>query len=113
IIWPLFGTTNQILAGLTLAILAVMLMRKRRPVLPVLVPLVFVLLVSVYALIIQLGGFLADGNWLLLVLGVSILIAAVSGAVGAAVALTRAPTSAPDPEDEDERESLGAGGSDA
>jgi len=113
IIWPLFGTTNQILAGLTLAILAVMLMRKRRPVLPVLVPLVFVLLVSVYALIIQLGGFLADGNWLLLVLDVIILIAAVWVIVEAAVALNRARTSDPDPEDEDERESLGAGGSDA
>ena len=36
VIWPLFGTTNQILAALTLAILAVMLTRKRRPVLPIL-----------------------------------------------------------------------------
>lgn len=107
LIWPLFGTTNQILAGLTLAILAVMLMRRRRPVLPVMIPLVFVLFVSVYALIIQLGSFYAEGNWLLLILDVIILVAAVWVIVESAVALNRARTSEPDLEDEDERASVG------
>ncbi|APX34058.1 carbon starvation protein CstA [Brachybacterium sp. P6-10-X1] len=111
LIWPLFGTTNQIMAGLTLAILAVMLMRKRRPVLPIMIPLVFVLFISVYALIIQLGGFLADGNWLLLVLDVIILIAAVWVIVESAVALNRARIADPEPDDEDERDSVAAGGS--
>ncbi|MGO1600261.1 MAG: carbon starvation CstA family protein, partial [Brachybacterium sp.] len=111
LIWPLFGTTNQLLAGLTLAILAVMLMRKRRPVLPIMIPLVFVLFVSVYALVIQLGDFLAAGNWLLLVLDVIILIAAVWVIVESAVALNRARTSEPEPDDEDERASLDVGGS--
>nr|WP_281065091.1 carbon starvation protein A [Brachybacterium sacelli] len=110
IIWPLFGTTNQILAGLTLAILAVMLVRKRRPVLPILIPLVFVLFISVYALIIQLGGFLAEGNWLLLVLDVIILIAAVWVIVESAVALNRARTATPEADDEDERDSVVTGG---
>ncbi|GAA1319703.1 MAG: carbon starvation CstA family protein [Brachybacterium tyrofermentans] len=110
LIWPLFGTTNQILAGLTLAILAVMLMRKRRPVLPIVIPLVFVLFVSVYALIIQLGDFLAAGNWLLLVLDVIILIAAVWVIVESAVALNRARKDEPELDDEDEREPVGADG---
>nr|WP_281067176.1 carbon starvation protein A [Brachybacterium fresconis] len=111
LIWPLFGTTNQIMAGLTLAILAVMLMRKRRPVLPIMIPLVFVLFISVYALIIQLGGFIAEGNWLLLVLDVIILIAAVWVIVESAVALNRARHAEPEPDDEDERDSVNAGGS--
>ena len=111
LIWPLFGTTNQILAGLTLAILAVMLMRKRRPVLPIMIPLVFVLFVSVYALVIQLGSFLAAGNWLLLVLDVIILIAAVWVIVESAVAMNRARKDEPELDDEDERESVDAGGS--
>ncbi|HEX7352295.1 carbon starvation protein A [Brachybacterium sp.] len=110
VIWPLFGTTNQILAGLTLAILAVMLMRKRRPVLPIMIPLVFVLFVSVYALIIQLGDFFAEENWLLLVLDVIILVAAVWVIVESAVALNRARTSEPDLEDEDDRAAVDAGG---
>ena len=111
LIWPLFGTTNPLLAGLTLAILAVMLMRKRRPVLPIMIPLVFVLFVSVYAAIIQLGTFYRDGNWLLLVLDVIILIAAVWVIVESAVALNRARKDEPELDDEDERASIDAGGS--
>ena len=77
IIWPLFGTTNQLLAALTLSILAIILLRMKRPVWPVIIPLVFVFFVSMYAAIIQLGTFIADGQWLLVVIDVIILIAAV------------------------------------
>src|SRR5690625_1361590 len=101
VIWPLFGTTNQILAGLTLSILAVMLMRKRRPVLPVMIPLLFVLLVSVYAALIQLGGFYREGNWLLLVMDAIIVIAAVWVIVESAIALSRARRSEPEPDEMD------------
>ena len=77
LIWPLFGTTNQLMAGLTLAILAIMLIRRRRNPWPALVPLVFVGLVTIYALFIQLGTFWEQKNWLLLVLDVVILVASV------------------------------------
>lgn len=107
VIWPLFGTTNQILAALTLSILAVMLTRKRRPVLPVLVPLLFVLVVSLYALIIQMGSFFAERNWLLLVLDVIILIAALWVVLESAIALQRARSSAPEVEEEDEAARVG------
>lgn len=112
IIWPLFGTTNQILAGLTLAILAVMLMRKRRPVLPIMIPLLFVLFVSVYAAIIQLGTFYREGNWLLLIMDVIIVVAAVWVIVESAIALKRAHGAEPDPDldDEDERNAVSADG---
>src|SRR5699024_6972833 len=110
IIWPLFGTTNQILAGLTLSILAVMLMRKRRPVLPIMIPLLFVLVVSVYAALIQLGTFYRDGNWLLLILDAIIVVAEIWVIVESAIALNRARTGAPEPDEEDELDSVGAGG---
>ncbi|GAA1658322.1 carbon starvation protein A [Citricoccus zhacaiensis] len=90
VIWPLFGTTNQLLAALTLAIIAVMLIQLRRPVWPVLIPLVFVAIVSVYALIIQLGTFFSTQNWLLLVLDVIILICALWVIVEAVAAMNRA-----------------------
>ncbi|HIW47599.1 MAG TPA: carbon starvation protein A [Candidatus Yaniella excrementigallinarum] len=77
VIWPLFGTTNQLLAALTMSILAIILLRIKRPVWPVIIPLVFVFFVSMYAAIIQLGTFIAAGNWLLVVIDVIILIAAV------------------------------------
>lgn len=112
VIWPLFGTTNQILAGLTLAILAVMLMRKRRPVLPIMIPLLFVLFVSVYAAIIQLGSFYREGNWLLLIMDVIIVVAAVWVIVESAIALKRAHGAEPEPDvdDEDERNAVSADG---
>ena len=101
IIWPLFGTTNQLLAALTLAIVTVMLMRKRRPFLPALIPMAFVLFVSVYALIVQIGQFYNDGNWLLLVLDIIVLIAAAWVLVEAVLAMVRAKQEPPQPEDEE------------
>ncbi|PXA75651.1 carbon starvation protein A [Auritidibacter sp. NML100628] len=77
IIWPLFGTTNQLMAALTLSVLTIILARLKRPIWPVVIPLVFVLVVSVYALIIQLGQFYREENWLLLVLDIIILVASL------------------------------------
>ncbi len=42
VIWPLFGTTNQLLAGLTLAVITVILIKLGRSPVYTLVPLVFV-----------------------------------------------------------------------
>jgi carbon starvation protein len=77
LLWPLFGTTNQLLAGLTLSVVAVILMRLGRPVIYVMVPLVFLLTMTILALFIQLGTFLADQDWLLLTLNAIVLIAAM------------------------------------
>ncbi|MEE6296107.1 carbon starvation CstA family protein [Georgenia wangjunii] len=96
VIWPLFGTTNQVLAGLTLSIVAVMLMRKGRPVLVVLVPLVFVLVMSVFALVVQMGTFYSTRNWLLLGMDVVILVAALWVIVEAAIAMSKARRSPPE-----------------
>jgi carbon starvation protein len=96
LIWPLFGTSNQLLAGLTLSMIAVILLRKGRPVLPVLVPLVFLLVMSVYALIVQLGQFYAAENWFLLVLDVIILIAAVWVIFESAIAMSQARRNPPE-----------------
>lgn len=90
LIWPLFGTTNQLLAGLTLSIVAVMLIKRRRPVLPALIPLTFILAMSVLALLVQLKGFYEAGNWFLLGLDLVILVAAVWVIVEAVIAMGRA-----------------------
>ena len=90
LIWPLFGTTNQLLAGLTLAIIAIMLIRRGRTPWPALVPLAFVLVMTIYALFIQLDTFFDEGNWLLLVLDLVILVAALWVAVEAFAAMRRA-----------------------
>ncbi|HLS40109.1 MAG TPA: carbon starvation protein A [Ornithinicoccus sp.] len=89
LIWPLFGTTNQLLAGLTLSIIAVMLLRRRQNVAPVVIPMAFVMVMTVYALIVQLGTFYNDQNWLLLVLDIVILVASLWVILEAGAAMNR------------------------
>ncbi len=77
IIWPLFGTTNQLLAGLTLLVITVMLVKLGRPMYYTLLPLVFLLIMTTLALLLQLKTFYDDANWFLLGLDVVVLIAAI------------------------------------
>jgi len=77
LIWPLFGTTNQLLAGLTLLVITVMLVRMKRPAIYTLAPLVFLLIMTVFALLTQLRTFYEQGNYFLLVLDIVVLGAAI------------------------------------
>ncbi|GAB3260760.1 carbon starvation protein A [Alteromonas gracilis] len=103
LIWPLFGTTNQLLASLTLSIVAVMLIRKRRSVLPALVPLVFVFAMALYAAFVQLSTLREQGDWLLLVIDVVIILSAVWVAIEAVGAMRRAAAEPPEDDDADLR----------
>jgi carbon starvation protein len=89
IIWPLFGTTNQLLAALTLSIISVILIKQGRNAWFTLVPLVFLLIMSVYALVVQLGTFYKDKNWLLLGMDIVILIAALWVTLEAFIAMSK------------------------
>ena len=52
--WTLFGTSNQLLAALSLLGISVWLHRSRRPVAYTLIPALFVLLVTVWSLVLQI-----------------------------------------------------------
>lgn len=105
-IWPLFGTTNQLLASLTLAIIAVILLRKRRNPWPALIPLVFVFVMSFWAAIEQLSGFTDPGNadWLLFAIDLVIIVASVWVAVEVLVAMRRAVKDPPEAPGADEEQ---------
>ena len=51
-IWPVFGATNQLLAGLTLLVLAVWLRRSKRKTGFLWLPLAFMTLATLYALVL-------------------------------------------------------------
>jgi carbon starvation protein len=74
IIWPLFGSTNQILAGLTLLVISVMLIRYGRPARYTMVPMIFVLVTSSWAALIKLQEFYEAGNWLLVTIDVVVVV---------------------------------------
>ncbi|RUO18754.1 carbon starvation protein A [Aliidiomarina iranensis] len=76
-IWPLFGTTNQLLAGLTLLVITVMLVRYGRPMYVTLIPLIFLLVMTVAALVLQLHTFYNQQDWFLFGLDIVVLIAAI------------------------------------
>jgi carbon starvation protein len=102
-IWPLFGTTNQLLASLTLSIIAIMLLRKRRNPLPALIPLAIVFVMSFWAAIEQLASFAdpAGPDWLLFILDVIIIVASVWVAIEAIIGMRRAMKDPPEPDDAD------------
>lgn len=77
VIWPLFGATNQILASLTLLVITVMLMKLGRPAIYTLVPMIFVLITSFLAGLIQLVDFYQAGNYLLVTLDFIVLVVSV------------------------------------
>lgn len=77
VIWPLFGSTNQILAGLTLLIISVMLLRLGRAIRYTVIPMIFVLCMSFWAGVIKLIDFYHDGNWLLVGIDFVVLVTSV------------------------------------
>ncbi len=75
VIWPLFGSTNQILAGITLLVISVYLIRQGRSAWVTLVPMTFVLAMSFFAGCILLLKFIDESNYLLASLNLVVLIA--------------------------------------
>jgi carbon starvation protein len=74
VIWPLFGSTNQILAGLTLLVITVMLIKLGRPARYTMLPMIFVLITSFWAGAVKLLEFYRDGNYLLVVIDAIVLV---------------------------------------
>lgn len=74
-LWPLFGATNQMLAGLTLVLITVYLKKMKRKTLHFLIPAVFVMLITVYALGVNIKMYINQGNYFLIILGSLLFLA--------------------------------------
>ncbi len=87
IIWPLFGSTNQILAGMTLLVISVMLIKLGRPAWYTLAPMLFVFTMSFLAACVTLVQFYQAGNYLLVALDVVVLATSLMVMLEAAAAI--------------------------
>ncbi len=74
ILWPVFGTTNQLIGAITLLILFMYLRMKKRPTLPVLIPLVFLVVMTTIAGVMGLRAQIAAGNWIVVTFGTLFLL---------------------------------------
>lgn len=75
-LWTLFGTTNQLLAGLALLIVSVYLYQNQRMYAFTLVPMIFMLLMTGAAMIYNLVHFIQEGNTQLWVTSIIVVIMA-------------------------------------
>ena len=51
VLWPIFGASNQMLAALTLMVLSLYYWQKKKPILPLLIPMVFIMVVTFTVLV--------------------------------------------------------------
>ena len=79
LIWPLFGTTNQLLAGLTLLAISVMLVKLGRPARYTMIPMVFITAMALSSALFQLLSLYREGGifYALLWIDVVIIILAI------------------------------------
>ncbi|MFT5501478.1 MAG: carbon starvation protein, partial [Woeseiaceae bacterium] len=89
VIWPLFGSTNQILAGLTLLVITVMLIKMGRPARYTMLPMIFVLITSSWAAVLKLIDWYREENWLLVSIDVVVLITSVLVILEAAAVISK------------------------
>ena len=75
LLWPLFGATNQLLAGLAFLVIAFYLWRRNIPVWFIVIPMVFMLIIPAWAMLTDLPKWInsEEPNWVVIVIGISTL----------------------------------------
>ena len=89
ILWQLFGTTNQLLAGLALLAVTLYLLRRGKPLVYTAAPMVFMLLSTLAVMSTNLADFWSAGQWLLLAPAATIFTLAVWLVAEAVLAVAR------------------------
>ena len=77
LIWPVFGATNQILASMTLIVLSVYLIKLGRPARYLLTPMIFILLMAIWASVWYVMDYVSRGQWILVAIQVAVMVSAV------------------------------------
>jgi len=88
-LWPLFGAVNQLLGGLALLVITVWLARKNGPIVFTAIPMVFMIVMTGWAMKINLLDFYANGKWLLFGIGAIITLLQVWMVIEGVIVLAR------------------------
>jgi len=78
ILWPLFGATNQLLAGLAFMVVFYYLWRRGKPIWFIALPMIFMLIMPMWAMSQQLfigdKSWIKQGNWLVSFIGFATIL---------------------------------------
>ncbi len=74
ILWPLFGTVNQLLAALALLVITVYLVRKRSNPWIAAIPMIFMVIMTSWAMVMNIKNFAKTHNSLLFTIGTIVFI---------------------------------------
>lgn len=72
-LWPLFGTINQLLAALALLVITIYLVKKQINALYTAIPMVLMITMTGWAMLINLQNFYDQNDWMLLGIGIVVL----------------------------------------
>ncbi len=73
-LWPLFGTTNQLTGAMSLLVITLFLFSLKRRIWVTMVPLVFLLVMTTWAMVINMIGYWTSETWLLFGVGGAIFV---------------------------------------
>lgn len=74
LLWPLFGCLNQLLGGLALLVVTIYLIRRNTPIIYTALPMVFMILMTGWAMYYNVMGFYNKGSWLLFAISLIIIV---------------------------------------
>ncbi len=63
-LWPIFGASNQMLAALTLMVLTLYFWQRKKPILPLLLPMLFIMLITITSLFLKAVQFFETNSFL-------------------------------------------------
>jgi carbon starvation protein len=89
VLWPLFGSLNQLMAALALGVVSLYFFTKKKPIWYTAIPMILVLVFTLWAMFKNLQGFIEDGEVVLVILSSIILFLTTWLAVSSLMALTR------------------------
>jgi len=74
VLWPLFGSLNQLMAALALGVVTLYMAARSMKLYYTLIPMIIILVLTLWAMVENLAGFVADREYVLVILSALILL---------------------------------------
>ena len=71
-LWPLVGTVNQLLSSLALLVVTIYLAKKKISTVYTVIPMIFMAIMTGWAMVLNLEKFFTTSNWLLFLIGLAV-----------------------------------------